>query len=726
MERKWFLYIGTMVLLILVASIVTITKPKIVSQYDSEVLPVLANKAWTIQFSKRVDQKSVIEDLVHVKDEAGERQDVTLSLSEDQKTITVFPPKEGYQLHETFTLYIDKDIKTPVGRKLSAGKQISFIVKEDLPKVGSKEKLDKIFQDAISEAKRNQKTSFFSFGAVKEDTSNESASDNASAGAGEQSHSETNVQVQGVDEADIVKTDGSHIYQIVDGTVHITKAVPATTMKLITSIKFEQSFSPTQLFLYENQLIVIGYSYKYVPTNNSSTSRKMIYPPQYFDSTTAIVYDIKDPGKPEQIRKVEVEGHHVTSRRIDNFIYLVANHYPNYWIMEERKNNDMDLRPRFSDSTSGEETTFIDYDEIQYMPDSKETNFTLIAAFNLDEHEEEASITSYLGSGDQLYMSKENLYMAVANYHAIPYTEDYSYTPDTSIYKFSIQGKNVSFHSSAEVSGTVLNQFSMDEYKGNFRVATTKGDTWNNDRPSSNNLFILDENLRQIGSLSDLARGEKIYSARFMQDRIYIVTFKEVDPLFVIDASKPENPTILGELKIPGFSNYLHPYDENHLIGFGHDTKIVAGKNPGEEPMVYTDGVKISLFDVRDVSNPKEKFSEVIGGRGTYSPLNYDHKALLFNKEKGIFAFPISIYQNIEGKEFEQIFEFQGAYVYDISPDGILLKTKIAHDNGQYQTWEGEINRLVSINNQIYAISPTKITAHTIGDYKQVGEIDLR
>ncbi|WP_449537360.1 beta-propeller domain-containing protein [Ferdinandcohnia sp. Marseille-Q9671] len=725
MGRKWILFIAFLFTFAVITAVITFSKPAIISKYDSEIQTVLANKAWTIQFSEKIDKASVAKSLIFVQDANGEKEDVTVTLSSDQKAITIHPPKNGYASDERYTLHIDKNVKSPVGRKLRSGKDISFVVKEDLPTVGNREKLKEIFQTAIAEEKQNQKSSFFSRESSSEDmaVSEEAAGGDNSAKSSE-GHSETNTQVSGVDEADIVKTDGKHIYQIVDGKLNIIKAAPATDMKLVASIPFTHSFSPSQMFLYENQLVAIGHSFHGDTFTNNK--RTMIYPPRHFETTMAIVYDIKDPSKPKEIRRVEVEGHHVTSRRINNYVYLVANHYPNYWIMEDIKDDDVELRPRYSDSVSSEESSFIPYEKIQYMPGSKETNFTLLAAFNLDEPESEASITSYLGSGDQLYMSKENIYIAVTNYHAIPYRDSQSYSPDTSIYKFSVEGDQVQFHSSADVPGTILNQFSMDEYKGNFRVATTKGDTWDVNSPSANNLFIYDENLKQIGSLQDLARGERIYSARFMGERIYIVTFKQVDPLFVIDASNPSNPNVLGELKIPGFSNYLHPYDENHLIGFGYDTKVVADKSISGEPRVYTDGIKISLFDIQDVNNPKEKFTEIIGGRGTYSSLNYDHKALLFSKDKGIFAFPITVYQNIEGAAYEQKFEFQGAYVYDVSPEGIHLKSKLSHHVGPYETWEDEIQRMLTIGDTLYALSPTKISAYNSKDYKKITEASLR
>ena len=186
---------------------------------------------------------------------------------------------------------------------------------------------------------------------------------------------------------------------------------------------------------------------------------------------------------------------------------------------------------------------------------------------------------------------------------------------------------------------------------------------------------------------------------------------------------------MLGELKIPGFSNYLHPYDENHIIGFGQDTKIVAEKGSNSGPRIITNGVKISMFDVSDMSNPKEKFTEIIGGMGTYSPLNHDHKALLFNKNKNLFAFPITVYKNSDKNEYEQIFEYQGAYIYNIDPaTGFNLKSKITHITGKmpiYEEWDSSIQRLLYIGDTLYALSPGKITSHDLKTYQKIGELRM-
>lgn len=617
--------------------------------------------------------------------------------------------------------------ETRLAAKYGTGNELEGeLVNGTLPVIEDKTQLNMYFYQIIKEEKKNQSL----FSVTKEDKASEefsmenAASDTSSKASG-QEVSSTNVQVQGIDEADIVKTDGKYIYQVVDGRVNIISAKSAEKMEHVASIQFQQTFSPSQLFLDKGQLLIIGYSYSY---ETDSTGKKIasdsLYAPMN-EMTRALVYDVKDPTKPTLEREISLEGFLSSARKIGSKVYLIANHFPQYWLLED--NEKVDLRPRYSDSVNIEEVTSVTYDEIQYIPGSKEANYTTIAAFDLAEPTQEAKISTYLGSGGQLYMSKENLYLALTNWRSADLREE-AFTPSTVIYKFGINQLDITFQGNTEIAGTVLNQFSMDEHNGFFRVATTEGDSWDESKPSKNHLIVFDKDLKQVGALTDLAKGERIYSARFMGDRIYIVTFKETDPLFVIDASEPNNPKILGELKIPGFSNYLHPYDENHIIGFGYDTKLVT-MDGDKEPRVLTEGVKLSLFDITDVSNPKEQFTEIIGGRGTYSPLNYDHKALLYNGETGLFAFPINVYESVKGNEYEQKFIFQGAYVYNVSLDeGFSLKSKISHMKGKelYEEWDNEIQRLVYIDKMLYALSHSKISSYSLENYQFISELELK
>ena len=219
----------------------------------------------------------------------------------------------------------------------------------------------------------------------------------------------------------------------------------------------------------------------------------------------------------------------------------------------------------------------------------------------------------------------------------------------TILHKISIDTGDVTYIAQGEVPGHILNQFSMDEHNGFFRIATTSGNNWMEGSQTSNNIYILDDTLKQVSKIENIAPGESIYAARFLGDRAYLVTFVQVDPLFTIDLSDPYNPRILGELKIPGYSEYLHPYDETHIIGIGKevDPSIDADKVHTPGAVYYTAilGLKLALFDVSDIEHPVEEAKIVIGDRGTDSPALYDHKAFLFDREKELLVIPVSLYE---------------------------------------------------------------------------------
>ena len=280
----------------------------------------------------------------------------------------------------------------------------------------------------------------------------------------------------------------------------------------------------------------------------------------------------------------------------------------------------------------------------------------------------------------------------------------------------------------------------MDESGDYFRIATTEGFTW--DDSSLNNLYVLDGDLTVVGSVEGLAPGEEIYSVRFIGDRAYMVTFKTVDPLFVIDVEDPRDPEVLGELKIPGFSDYLHPYGDDYLIGFGLDTDAMTQEemdDMGVEGAWYQ-GVKLAMFDVSDVSDPVELHKEVIGDRGTHSELNWNHKALLFDEGKGIMAFPINVAEISDDVKNDPDTPswtwgesvFQGAYIYDLSvDDGFELRGTATHygdfeaeynESYDYTKW---LNRILYIGDYFYTVSEAFVKAHNMDDLDDAGEAVL-
>ena len=400
---------------------------------------------------------------------------------------------------------------------------------------------------------------------------------------------------------------------------------------------------------------------------------------------------------------------------IGDNVYLISNKNIYAYLCNYYKATQLDeeeFKPKYVDTATGESIKSINFDCIYYIPEFEDTNYLNIAAFNITNNEP-ASINSYLGAGNQMYASSTNLYITKTKYNYDDETDI-----NTEIYKFNLKDATCTFSKTGEVPGSVLNQFSMDENNGYFRIATTDSTSWDSES-NTNNLYVLNENLEIVGKVEGLAPGERIYSVRFMGNRAYMVTFVQTDPLFVIDLSDPTNPTVLGELKIPGYSTYLHPYDENHLIGFGENTKVV---NYGYGDQVVTDGMKIALFDVTDPNNPTEMYSVNIGEEGTYSELLNNHKALLFSKEKNIIAFPISI----TGEDYEVT--FQGAIVYGLSlENGFEEKgriTNIENDINKYYP-RNSIQRIIYINDTLYTLSRNLIKATDINTMQPKGSINL-
>jgi inhibitor of cysteine peptidase len=725
-EKRWvthmkkpYLIIFVCVVLVAAAALFLLyqQKPVVMAEGSMEgSLVVMQDNEWSLQFTDPVKKDTINNKSVMVKDSEGNEVKVSYELSENQKMLTIHPPPDGYpEESRQFTLSISPEVKTKWGLAFGGDTNLTFTVTEELPSFSSQEELAQYFQTIVKRENMNREESEFQ---LFRQEATESAEDKAGGDAESSSpvHSETNNQVQGVDEGDIVKTDGTYIYQVMNQKLVISKAVPADDMKVVSSIPFDHDIQPRHLFMGKDKIVVIGESW----SHEGMEAKEKIMPRPMNGSSTVMIYDISNKDKPALLRTVEVEGHYITSRKINDTLYFVSNLYPDYWLAD--KNPKMDLRPRVKDSLEGEGAKPIPVDSINYFPQAIQPNFTMISALAIEDPKADLNVKSYLGSGNSIYMSQENLYIAVEKFGDSEGLDASS----TEVYKFAVDDSKITYKASGKVPGRVLNQFSMDEHEGYFRIATTDGEVWNDKKPSSNALYILDGNMEKSGEVSNLARGERIYSVRFMGDKAYIVTFKQVDPLFVIDTADPENPEVLGELKIPGFSTYLHPIDENHLIGFGFDTKIMddGGKSFNKEPRIIRNGMKISLFDITDFNQPKESDTEIIGGSGTHSYLLDDHKALFHEPSRHLYGFPISVYHDKKGSEYEQVFDYQGALLYEITPEkGIELKAKLAEDDaGQkeiYETWENNIQRLLYIDDYVYTLSNRKIDAYSLADFKK-------
>ncbi len=603
----------------------------------------------------------------------------------------------------------------------------------ELPKVGSKAQLLELLKGCQDQLGYRDDYLMMApeTGAVEKSAAEAAPSGLGSADAND--YSSTNTQVEGVDEADLVKTDGQYIYQVNGKRLLIINAYPANQMAMVSQISLnDPDFTPMELYVDGDQLVVIGQYYTRIPIHQPYPAEKniAIYPPQYtMETTRAIVYDIHERSMPSKVREVELEGNYLSSRKVGSSLYLVSNRYLNwYWIQ-----NNQYITPRYRDSALGGTMTDLDYNKISYCPGYVYPNFVMVAGVNLADSSLPAQVESFLGNGDNIYASPQKLYVALSDYN-YNYIEDSavpSYESKTLIHCFNLDYGQVSYAGQGEVPGTIINQFSMDEYQGNFRIATTTGELWGSgDNISQNNVFVLDQNLQVIGRLTGIAPGEKIYSTRFMGNRAYMVTFRNVDPFFVIDMSTPEQPLILGKLKIPGYSDYLHPYDENHIIGFGKDTVEIKNNSGGSQ--AYYQGLKLALFDVSNVNNPVEISRSIIGARGSDSELLRNHKALLFSREKNLLAFPATVMEldNPHGSYPDSALEygtfaFQGAYIYNIDlQNGLQLRGRVSHLSaedymkaGDYWYESGRnIQRILYINDTLYTLSDEIIETFQLSD----------
>lgn len=659
---------------------------------------VFDGEPYHVHFSSPIDKQSIQQGKVYVVDEKGNKVDADISLSDSRRTLTIKGLNEG-----KYILHIDR-------------KPVEFQVIKKLESVKSVEELKRYFQAVLAMYEQD-------IGRERGIVVEEKASDSSSSG-----HSTINNQVEGIDEGDIVITDGDYIYTIVEQTVKIVDAQNPKNLRYISTIQLEQNSYP-QLLLKEGDYLILLLD-EFVQNKGNA---KGFYMGHSF--TKAAIYDVKDASKPKLVKEFGQEGYMNGVRQYNGVLYMISNYSPNFWKLEEQ---DVELRPHIID---GKKVALLEIENISIIPGTLEPSYTIISAIDLNQlTSKKVNTKGYLGSTSTLYMSPNALYLTAFDVKEAVPIERNTITLDTDvsivqrrfndqktkIYKMLINGTSIEFAATASVKGHVLNQFSMDEHNGYFRIATTEGFASGKQANSKNHLFIFDETLKQVGEVSNLAKGERIYSVRYMGDKAYIVTFRETDPLFVIDTSKPSNPKVLGELKIPGFSNYLHPLGENHLIGIGYAAEQRMD-SWSKEPITVTTGIKISLFDVSNLSKPKELDSVVVGGRGTYSEAEHNHKAFFRNEALNYYGFPVVLYE--EDKKDELHYKGIGALVYEITTErGIQLKGDLvtpAKADELYEDWNSAILRLVYVDNALFTVSPKEVKSYDIKTFQPLGQVKI-
>lgn len=493
------------------------------------------------------------------------------------------------------------------------------------------------------------------------------------------SYSKTNLQEAGVDEADIIKTDGKYLYVMkATGSVRMIRA-EGKTLEVEGTIMLEAlNETPQEMYVDGDilNLIVTGSR----TTLDSDDTQEDTYTANTENYTKIYTYDISDRSVPQLRGTVKQKGTYSTSRKNGDVIYLFTQFYPQI--------NDADQIDTYVPAVNGARLESTDI----YLPEyQNSSSYLVISSVSNRRPDEVIDKKAIVSAADNFYVSNDNIYIANANWS--------SDTAMTQILKFSCQKGKIRAKGAADLKGFLNDSFSMNEYNGYIRIVLTdySGDT------QTNALYVLDDALEVCGSITDIAEGEEIRSARFLGDTGYFVTFKETDPLFSVDLSDPAEPKVLGELKITGFSSYLHFYGENKLLGVGNEVDPETG--------AYT-GIKLAMFDVSDPSNVKQLHKFVI--KDTYDcPLFYNYKAAMIDTEKNIFGFMCDssymIFRYDEEKGFENIFtENLGDSYYSSSYNGTQGIRGCFIDNSFYLIGGGQI--------RIYDMAD---------DYKEVGRLEL-
>ena len=512
----------------------------------------------------------------------------------------------------------------------------------------------------------------------------------------EKDYSDTNNQVEGVQEADIIKTDGEYIYAAVDGDVYLLRENGGNP-EILSKIEkkagteldekdgaHEAEEYVNNIYVTETRLVLMKYTVDYSTYEDAVAEDVAIAGCYVGQGTyTVAVYDIADRSHPVLLNELGQSGTLISSRMVGDILYLVYSYYVPGEIDET------DPSTYVPALYLGDAKTDVAAGDIMLLGKPGAAQYLTVSSIDVGSPAEFLDTQSILGCGSDIYCNSETLVVALTTMEE---TNDVS-KDKTELFRFSLKDGAVTMESQGSVPGYVLNQFSMDEYNGYFRIVTTENVThyFNEGGIASaeqektrNHLFVLDESMNIVGSIEDLARGESIYSARFIGDTGYFVTYRQVDPLFTVDLSTPSEPKILSELKVPGFSNYLHPFGDGLLLGFGQNSDEESGE---------IQGLKLSMFDTSDPAAVAEKHSELLGEKYMWSNAIGNHKAILVDSEKNLIGFPAEneymLYSYSPESGFQKIaqltleadgpgdmdYDLRGFYVDDVfylySPSGL-------------------------------------------------------
>ena len=477
-------------------------------------------------------------------------------------------------------------------------------------------------------------------------------------------YSQTNVRQEGVDEGDIVKTDGTYLYVVEEnGYVVDIVSVNGGNMEKCGSVTLEKECTIREIYLdTERKRMVLISEQDYMTADGGTVE------------TEALTYDIADVAEPKEIGRMSQSGNYNTSRMANGYLYLFSTYYVNSPIVREDPSTYVPLINEKEMERS----------DICLPQVSQGCMYEVITSIDIANPDEICDSTAIFSKGGQTYVSNQNIY-----YYETQWEDSDRYT--TTVRKFAYQDGKLEGKAQGSFAGYLNDTFSIDEYQGKLRVVTTDGDT--------NAVYVMDENLEITGAIEDLAKDERVYSARFIGDTGYFVTFRETDPLFSVDLSDPENPRIIGELKIPGFSEYLHFYGEDRLLGIG----MAADENTGA-----TEGVKLTMFDISDRTDVKEEATYVIeDAYGT--DVAYDYKAVLADPQKNLIGFAA---YGIRGEDYY-------LFTYEEETGFVCRLQEEINGNSSGGT------RGLYIGDTLYVIRGNVIEAYDLANSKKSGDIIL-
>lgn len=487
-------------------------------------------------------------------------------------------------------------------------------------------------------------------------------------------YSNTNVRQEGVDEADVAKTDGRYLYVLEDDGDYVSIVDTKTNMKKISEIKAPKDETIEEFYLIEKNKKVVM-----ICSNSSDddyedvedVTRSSLISKQT-EGTQVVTYDVQDKKHPKKVGKVSQSGEYESSRISDGYLYL----FSNYWVPENWKKKHPETYIPYVDDSLMKAKDIC-------LPDGmKGCMYEIISAIDLKHPDKIADSKAIFSEGGDAYVSNKNIY-----YYEEEWTGN-GKQEKTLLRKLSYKKGKLAVVAQKTFRGYLNDSFSIDEYDGYLRMVVTRGKT--------NAVYVLDQKLKLTGKITNLAKDERVYSARFLGDTGYFVTYKETDPLFSVDLSNPKNPKILGRLKIPGFSNYLHFYGEDKLLGIGMNV---------DKKGDVTDGVKLSMFDISDKKNVKEEHKYTL--KDVYSTdVEWDYKAALIDVEKNIIGFPAGG----ENRQMYYLFSYTEEKGFQCN-----MKEKI-YGSDALST------RGIYIKDRLYVIHGNVLKAYSLKTYKKVDD----